>query len=192
MADIVEEWEKYLSTSRTNTLGVDEGGVATSSYASGVADVAGVAGVVDVVDAVRQTASSSPAALLFAYVLLRSVVVFCQFSLLQSVVEAMGFFVVVSRYIGYVVRECTVSFTLYQPCGCFIFARLYLAPHPHRKRTCLNSLFARVPSSRVNCFHRFAWRRHGMPRASRLACRVGPVGADSSAAGVIAQGQPVA
>lgn len=175
MADIVEEWGGYLSTSRTNTIGVHDGGVATNNYAS---DVAGVA---DVVDVVRQTASSSPAALLFAYVLLRSVMVFCRFSLLQSVVEAMGFFVVVSRYIEYVVRECTVreSCTLCQPCGCFISARLYLAPHPHRKRTCLNSLFARVPSSRVNCFHRFAWRRHGMSRtrASRLACRVGPVGA---------------
>lgn len=123
MADIAEGWEKYLSTSRTTTPGVDEGGVATNSYASGVAGV---------VDVVRETASSSPAALLFAYVLLRSFVVFCHFSFLQSVVESMGFFVVVSRYIGSVVREFTVraSFALYKLklCGCFVFVRLRLAP----------------------------------------------------------------
>lgn len=131
MADIVEEWEKYLLASRTSTLGADEGGVATNSYASGVA------GVADVADVAGETASSSLAALLFAYVLLRSVVVFCRFSLLQSIVEAMGFVVVVSRYIGCVVRGCMVraSFTLYQspshtpfPCVCFIFVRLCLAP----------------------------------------------------------------
>ena len=125
MADIVDEWEMYLSTSRTNTLGVH----ATNSCASGVSYVAGVADVADVVNVPRQTASSSQAALLFAYVLLRSVAVFCRFSMLQSVVEAMGFFVVVARYIGCIVRGCTVRASFFS-LPAFHFCSLASHPPP--------------------------------------------------------------
>eukprot|EP00903_Cladosiphon_okamuranus_P009255 g8831.t1 len=99
VADIVEELEKYLSTSRTNTRVVDEGGVATKSNAALASHLVGVAG---------GNASSSPAAILFAYVLLRSVMVFCRFSLLRKIFEALGFVVVLSRYIGCVTRGCMI------------------------------------------------------------------------------------
>ncbi|CAB1115870.1 unnamed protein product [Ectocarpus sp. CCAP 1310/34] len=58
VADIVDEWDKYLSTSTTSTRGVDESVVATNSNA-GLAS--------HVVDHAGGHASSSPAGILFAY-----------------------------------------------------------------------------------------------------------------------------
>lgn len=97
MTDIVEEWEWYLSTSRIST---NTNTPATISYAPDLMGVTGVAGVDG------ETPSSLLSALLFAYairVLFRSAVVSSCYSLLQSAVFALGFVMVSSRFIGYVV-----------------------------------------------------------------------------------------
>jgi len=102
------------------------------------------------------TASSSPAALLFAYMVLRSVTICYGLALLQSVVDALGFAMFVSRYIGCVVQVRT-SFALFLAlCSsrlCSFVVRSFRA-------SCLNCLFFCLCSI-VALLHRLEWMRRG-------------------------------
>ena len=83
----------------------------------------------------------------------------------------------------------------YVPSLVFVPSLLVHVPRPPASEAHVFELsFCSYSSSRVNCFHRLMWMRHGTTgtRASRPACRVGPTGADLSAIGVIAPGRPVA
>lgn len=97
MADIVEGWETYISN-RPDTSGVGEG-----CDSADVADVAGVAG---------ETSASLLSALMFAYVLLQSVMVFSRYSLFQSITDAFGFVTVLLLSFGRVVQQCMVRASL--------------------------------------------------------------------------------